>query len=221
MTIQRDPRRTTHAHRPTSGGPHAEWFELVSAAADGELDDPEAARLAAHLATCTPCTTLLADFEATRRRHRFRPARAPTHLVGEVHEARSRQHASDHRTRSVLARSAAAMAGVAALAAIAVSLAAGQRSSAPELRSESSRQRIAVTDRAFDNAAIIIEAGTTVEWLNRGSATHQLVRVLGGVTVDEVLPPGRRESARFDRAGTFRYYCAVHSEMSGTVTVEG
>lgn len=221
MTIQRDPRRTTHAHRPTSGGPHAEWFELVSAAADGELDESESARLAAHLATCTPCTTLLADLEATRRRHRFRPARAPAHLVGEVHEARSRQRASDHRTRTVLTRTAATAAGAAALAAIAVSLAAGPQSSAPELSSESSRQRIGVTDRAFDEAAITIEAGTTVEWLNRGSATHQLVRVLGGVTVDEVLPPGGRESARFDRAGTFRYYCAVHSEMSGTVTVEG
>lgn len=200
---------------------HSEWFDLISAGADGELDATESERLSAHLASCARCAAVFAGFEAERRRHRFRIPRAPADLVTEVLEARSQQQSVDDSSRSTLVRRATAAASAAAAVAIAVCLATGQQAPIPPLPARPLATRIAVTDRSVHDAAIEVEAGTTVEWRNSGSATHQLVRVLGAVTVDDELAPGRGRSARFDRAGTYRYYCTIHPEIAGTINVRG
>src|SRR5690606_35044016 len=90
--------------RPISRMDHDEWLELISAAADGELDAAESARLAEHLDRCPSCTRLLADFEATRRRARLRTGTQGDHLVASVLDARGRDHADADRARAVLLR---------------------------------------------------------------------------------------------------------------------
>lgn len=200
---------------------HDEWLELISAEADGELDDAESARLAEHLAGCASCTALLASFEGDRRRARMRTRGEGEHLVGAVLEARADDHAEADRVRGVLLRrSTAAAVGLAAAVIALVAITSGTTSMGPAAPEPQYDALIAARDRSFDSADIEVDAGTTVEWRNAGSTTHHLVRKLGGVVVDEDLPPGTTETATFEEPGVFEYYCAVHPEMTGTITVD-
>lgn len=206
---------------------HDEWLEAISAAADDELDPSESARLDEHLAGCEACTRRLAGFVADRRRRRVHAS--PTsgrHLVSGIVEQRRREQARDlesaARARATLLRrcTAAAVASAAVVAALVAVTSGGTTDPQAMTPRRSADALIAARDRTFDRANIEVPAGTTVEWRNAGTHAHHLVRELGGVTIDEDLPPGRTETATFDRAGTFSYWCTIHPEMQGTVTVD-
>ncbi|HWJ96577.1 MAG TPA: cupredoxin domain-containing protein [Acidimicrobiales bacterium] len=200
---------------------HPEWLELISAEADGELDDVESARLADHLQRCPACTALLTQFEATRRRARIRTGPRRGTLVGAVLDARGDDHREHDRARVVLLRRCAvAASGLAAAVAALVMITSGSTPLVPVRPQHDHDALIAARDRSFDRADIEVEAGTTVEWRNAGTRTHHLVREFDGVTIDEDLPPGTTETATFDRPGTFPYFCTIHPEMAGTVTVD-
>lgn len=199
---------------------HPEWLELISAEADGELEDADSARLAEHLQRCDACAALQYRFEADRRRARFRTGPDRSELVGSVLAARGDDHREQDRSRVVLLRRCTAAAvGVAAAVAALVLITAGSAPVVP-VGPEQQDALIAARDRSFDSADIEVEAGTTVEWRNAGTHTHHLVREFDGVTIDEDLPPGTTETATFDRPGTFAYFCTIHPEMTGTVTVD-
>jgi plastocyanin len=69
----------------------------------------------------------------------------------------------------------------------------------------------------FDPKTIEIEAGQTVTWTNDDNFTHT-VEVEG--REDHEVEPGESVSIRFDRPGTFRYVCTLHSrDMDGEVIV--
>lgn len=200
---------------------HPEWLELISAEADGELDEAEAARLDDHLQRCDACAALRYRFEADRRRVRFRTGPDRRELVGAVLAARADDHRAQDRTHAVLLRRCAAAAvGVAAAVAALVLVTSGTTPLAPVQPAREHDALIAARDRSFDRADIEVEAGTTVEWRNAGSHTHHLVREFDGVRIDEDLPPGTTERATFDRPGTFAYFCTIHPGMAGTVTVD-
>lgn len=79
--------------------------------------------------------------------------------------------------------------------------------------------RVSIVNFAFSPATIDVTVGTTVIWMNNDSTEHT-------VTSDtEVFNSGgmRRDatfSYTFNTAGTFTYYCAIHSYMKGTVVVK-
>jgi plastocyanin len=199
---------------------HDEWLELVSAMADGELGAPEAERLADHLAGCRSCSLLLDRFEADRRRARLRATTVDGTLVEAVLDARADDRLRHAQIRRALVRRGTAAAAAVAAAIVAVTvLPTGAPTSRPRPQ-DPDEAVIAAHDHSFDRVDIEVAAGTTVEWLNAGTTTHHLVRDLGGATIDQDLPPGRAEEATFEEAGTFRYFCTVHPEMHGTVTVD-
>jgi plastocyanin len=204
-----------------------DWFELVSAAADDQVSDLERARLDEHLAGCPSCASLLATFDDARRRARLQPPVARQDLVAAVIAKRSQHPAGSARPARELARRGA-FASVAILAAIVgVGTVAADPEAAPA-RAEASVEEpslaaqvlIDAGERSFDASAVEVPAGTTVEWRNAGSHTHHLVRSLGGATVVEDLSPGSSEVATFAEPGTYDYWCTIHPEMAGTVTVD-
>jgi plastocyanin len=205
---------------------HDEWQEAISAEADGELDPSESARLDEHLAGCAACRRRLAELVAARRRLRLHSSPTAQHLVPAIVEERGRQHARElesaaHARATLLRRcTAAAVATAAVVAGLVAITSGGTTAPRPLTPSQGADALIAARDRTFDRADIEVPTGTTVEWRNAGTHVHHLVRELGGVTIGEDLPPGRTESATFDRSGTFSYYCTIHPEMQGTVTVD-
>ncbi|MGC9185563.1 MAG: cupredoxin domain-containing protein [Thiomonas sp.] len=71
----------------------------------------------------------------------------------------------------------------------------------------------------FHPSAVTVAPGTTVTWTNDDNFAHT-------TTSDTkrwdsgLLPPGQSYSHTFDKAGSYPYHCAVHTFMTGTVTVK-
>lgn len=202
---------------------HDDWLDAISAAADDQLDALELARLDEHLATCPPCAALLDTFQQQRRWVRFQQPVPRLDLVDAVATSRRTAIEAQHRaTRTLARRGGFALATVAAaimgFVAVSSSAAPQPRTPGPDLA------RLAVQIDAgsgsFDRTDIEVPAGTTVVWHNGGGTTHHLVRKIGAATVTGNLPPGQSEQATFAEAGTYEYYCTIHPEMTGTVTVD-
>ncbi len=76
----------------------------------------------------------------------------------------------------------------------------------------------------YQPGTLQVPAGTTVIWRNDDAILHTVTAGLPGQPTggfDEELPDkDATASVRFDRAGTFPYFCARHPEaMRGEVTV--
>jgi plastocyanin len=57
-----------------------------------------------------------------------------------------------------------------------------------------------------------------VTWTNEDPAEHTVTEQNNGFT-SKTLTQGGRFRIVFDRPGTYRYLCALHPEMRGTVVV--
>jgi plastocyanin len=70
----------------------------------------------------------------------------------------------------------------------------------------------------FDPARIEVDAGSNVTWTNDDNFTHT-VQVDG--QEDHKVERGENVSIRFDKPGTYRYVCTLHSrDMDGDVIVK-
>ena len=70
----------------------------------------------------------------------------------------------------------------------------------------------------FDPDRVEIKAGQTVTWTNDDNFTHT-VRVDG--QDDHKVEKGHSVSIEFDKPGTYKYECTLHSmDMKGEVVVE-
>ena len=111
-----------------------------------------------------------------------------------------------HRTVSV-ARLAAALLGVAA----------GCGSSGDSTPVATTKVTMAKSYR-FDPEKIEVDAGSSVTWTNEDNFTHT-VQVDG--KADHKVERGESVSITFDKPGTYRYVCTLHSrDMDGEVIVE-
>jgi plastocyanin len=75
---------------------------------------------------------------------------------------------------------------------------------------------VSIVDFAFEPATLEISAGETVVWTNDGLAPHT---VTGDFADSGVLDPGQTFSHTFDSEGAFDYFCAIHPDMVGSVSV--
>jgi plastocyanin len=83
-------------------------------------------------------------------------------------------------------------------------------------------------DDRFTPYAITIHAGDTVRWVNQDTDDHTVVTddaftTAGHLGVDHLLPgtdttkgPPGVFTLRFDRPGTFVYYCRFHAHLDGS-----
>lgn len=78
---------------------------------------------------------------------------------------------------------------------------------------------VAVLDRSFSPASIEVSAGSSVTWTNRSDREHTVTFRSGGGSGE--FGGGGTFTHTFDAPGTFDYLCAIHPEMTGTVTVAG
>ena len=79
-------------------------------------------------------------------------------------------------------------------------------------------KRVQIVDFAFNPGRITISRGTRVRWTNTGSTRHTSTSN-GGVWDSGSIAPGATFSRLFRRAGTFRYHCAIHTQMHGKIVV--
>jgi len=80
---------------------------------------------------------------------------------------------------------------------------------------------VEISNFAFSPVNITVKKGTKVTWTNKDTTGHTVTSDDGdnGGLDSKLLAQGESYSATFNTAGTFKYHCSIHSEMTGTVTV--
>jgi plastocyanin len=71
---------------------------------------------------------------------------------------------------------------------------------------------------AFQPQIVTISVGSRVTWTNTDPVSHTTTSDIGFWDSGEI-GPGGVFSQTFDTPGTYTYHCAIHSFMTGTVTV--
>jgi plastocyanin len=78
---------------------------------------------------------------------------------------------------------------------------------------------VKITDFTFSPSALTVAIGTTVTWTNEDDAPHTVdatTRAFGS----GVLDTDQRFSFTFTTPGTYKYFCALHPHMTGTIVVQ-
>jgi len=85
-------------------------------------------------------------------------------------------------------------------------------------RSFAATAAIDIKDFQFSPATVTVNLGDTVKWTNRGSSTHTSTSDTGAWNSGN-LSPGQSFSRVFSAEGTFKFHCAIHTSMTGSVVV--
>jgi len=118
------------------------------------------------------------------------------------------------RSVSVAVFFAAAALGIGAWSAGAKSpgAAAQQKTDAPEVK---------IDNFSFGPATLTVSVGTTVTWTNRDDIPHTVVSSDDPKTFkSKVLDTDEKFSFKFEKAGTYPYFCSIHPKMTARVIVQ-
>jgi plastocyanin len=90
---------------------------------------------------------------------------------------------------------------------------------ATAIKASATIQQIAIDNFSFSPATITVAAGTTITWTNHDDVPHT-------VTADDkqfnsgAMDTDDRFSRIFSTPGTYSYFCAVHTHMTGRIIVK-
>ena len=78
---------------------------------------------------------------------------------------------------------------------------------------------VSIVDFAFSPSSVQVSVGGTVTWTNNGAEPHDATSSDGSFAGTGTLDSGASGSATFSQPGTFSYFCSIHPDMTGSVTV--
>ena len=74
---------------------------------------------------------------------------------------------------------------------------------------------------AYDPQDITVFVGDSVVWTNLDTNSHTVTSTSGPESFDSgIIPAARTFTFTFTTLGAYEYECSLHSQMTGTVTVE-
>jgi plastocyanin len=79
---------------------------------------------------------------------------------------------------------------------------------------------VAITDYTFTPMTSIVHPGDTVVWTNGDSVPHTATALDGKSFDTGTIDPGASASLKLSKPGEYRYHCAIHPDMLGTVDVK-
>lgn len=81
--------------------------------------------------------------------------------------------------------------------------------------------QVVIDSYAFTPAGLTVPAGTEVVWVNKDDEPHNIVSAdPQNPYKSKVLDTNDKFVRVFDRPGTYKYFCAIHSQMTGTIVVK-
>lgn len=78
---------------------------------------------------------------------------------------------------------------------------------------------VEISGFAFSPASLSVKTGTTVTWTNKDSTDHTVTVDSGDGPKSSNIAQGQTYSFTFSKAGTYKYHCSIHPDMTATVTV--
>jgi plastocyanin len=89
----------------------------------------------------------------------------------------------------------------------------------PAASARASETEVKIDNFAFAPQRIVVQAGTTVTWINADDAPHTVASSTK-VFKSGALDTEDKFSFTFTTPGTYEYFCSLHPHMTGTVVVE-
>lgn len=129
-------------------------------------------------------------------------------------------------TLAVVVGCSAQAAGTATPAVSAATSAVGGATAAPAAGGTvaAAAAEVVLKNFAFSPKELTVSVGTTVTWVNQDTVAHTVTAGQrgspSGMFDSGELAAGKSFSFTFTQAGTYPYFCAVHSNMDGTITVQ-
>jgi plastocyanin len=80
---------------------------------------------------------------------------------------------------------------------------------------------VTIVDEAFHPPMLEVATGATVEWAHVDGDEEHTVTSSDGLFNSGIMVGGQTFTQTFDSPGTFSYFCGIHPEMLGTITVSG
>lgn len=104
--------------------------------------------------------------------------------------------------------------------AVAIGLSACSGDSGEPADSGAETAAVEIADSRFQPHDLDVPAGTSVTWTNNdGDIPHTVTFDDASVADSDQLAGGETFTVAFDAAGTYSYVCALHPEMTASVTV--
>jgi plastocyanin len=75
---------------------------------------------------------------------------------------------------------------------------------------------VSIENMSFNPSTLSVTAGTTVIWTNNDMVTHTVTST-PALFDSGSIAPGSTFSFTFKNAGTYSYYCKIHTSMTGKV----
>jgi len=89
----------------------------------------------------------------------------------------------------------------------------------PAASARAPETEVKIDNFAFAPQRIVVQAGTTVTWINADDAPHTVASSTK-VFKSGALDTEDKFSFTFATPGTYDYFCSLHPHMTGTVVVE-
>jgi plastocyanin len=91
--------------------------------------------------------------------------------------------------------------------------------SKPEPRQAAAGSEVKIDNFSFGPQAVTVPVGTMITWINRDDIPHTVVST-DKMFKSKVLDTDEKFSFKFDKAGTYPYFCSIHPKMVGKVVVQ-
>ena len=98
-------------------------------------------------------------------------------------------------------------------------LGTGQKSVVARAQEKTSTSEVKIDNFSFSPATLQIKAGTTVTWTNADDIPHTVVSD-DKIFKSKALDTDEKFSFKFDKAGTYPYFCSLHPKMTAKVVVQ-
>jgi plastocyanin len=79
--------------------------------------------------------------------------------------------------------------------------------------------QVRIDNFSFNPATLTVAAGTAITWTNHDDVPHQIASADHSFATSRVIDSGQTFTLRLSRPGTYRYFCPIHPQMTGTVQV--
>jgi plastocyanin len=84
---------------------------------------------------------------------------------------------------------------------------------------QAAETEVTIQSFAFGPQDVEVPAGSTVVWINKDDEPHSVVSS-DKIFHSDALDTGERFSVKFDKPGTYGYFCSLHPHMTGKVVVK-
>ena len=84
----------------------------------------------------------------------------------------------------------------------------------------SAANAISITNFSFQPAVLVVKAGTKITWTNYDSTPHTVTSADKRFASSGGLDTGDQYSFKFDKPGSYEYFCSLHPMMVGKIIVQ-